>query len=233
MKEICIIPKDLFKPFFDTIKVITQSIEAHVEDGILWLVTTDTAHTSMARMQVSCRVLNPFTFKIDLDKINKMSVDGDFNFHHDDNVMIVKSGSTNYKIPIVVDTSVKTFEFKELNYTGSIVLSKEDIKKIIHIVNYVKSDKDLSKALFFTLQDGVFIVKDKHNTIDHRFEGLITRGSGSSLFSLDLIEDMCSAYNQYESFCLHISDDHPCMLKMQREGLCAEILIAPRLNEDE
>lgn len=233
MKEICVIPKDLFKPFFDTIEVITPSIEAHVENNSLWLISTNTAHTSMIRICVSCNVLNPFVFKIDLNKINKMSVDGDFNLHHDDNVMIVKSGSTNYKIPILADASVRTFEFKDLDYTGSIALSKDDVKKIIQVMNYVKSEKDNSNAIVFVLKDNVFMVKDKLNTIDHTFEGLITRGDGSAMFSFDLVEDMCSAYNQYESFCLNIRNDHPCMLKMQREGLCAEILIAPRLNEDE
>lgn len=234
MKEnICTIPKDLFKPFFDTLKVITRSIEVHVEDGLVWLVASDAAHTTMVRLRVQCTVVNPFIFKIDLDKIGKMAIEDDFNLYHDDNIMIVKSGSTNYKIPIIADANVRTYDFKEFEYEGTIALSKDDIKKIVQVINYVKTDKDTSESLWFTLSDSVFKIQNRSNTVDHTFEGLITTGSGKSLFSLDLIEGMYYAYAQYETFSLSLNTDRPCMLKMQRDGLCAEIIIAPRIDDDE
>lgn len=233
MEEICTIPKDLFKPFFDTLKPITKSIEAHVENNMVWLTASDTAHTSMIKMSVNCNMVTPFTFKIDLDKISKMSVDGDFNLHHDDNVMIVKSGSTKYKIPIIADPNVRTFDFKELDYSGSVALSKDDIKKIIHIISYVKTDKDTAESLWFILEDNVFKIENKNNTIEHTFEGLINTGEGKSLFSIDLIEGMCSAYMQYETFCLSLGTDHPSMLTLKRDGLSTYILIAPRFVDDE
>lgn len=235
MIEICTIPKDLFKMFFDWPMTLRKDgLNLNVDDKV-WYCISNTANASMIKGQLNAPVKSSVVLSIDPSKLLKTAT-SDITFFMEDKVLVYKTTNGEHRLNTLVDPKTKTMTLPpNVSYPITIELKRDDLNNLSEeVLKYVGSKKDSN-------DDHIqFIYKDKRLTVSnsdvddkHLYnfsDEYSLEGSYKSEFSIDLITEITKYYKEFETCLVSIGTNIPIKFEFKNELVEFTTLAAPRIN---
>lgn len=240
MIDICTIPKDLFKPYFNTVFNIKPDVELHIVEDGLYISTKNSSDTGFINAKLTTPVINQGIVKLSLGALLKF-INGDpsedVKLQLNGNQIIFKSSAT-YRLTTLSDPLIKHLEIPPPiqipTYTSSITVSKDDIIKMVNDV--IKKLDDPSEFINFNLTDTELIVSAKvgENFIEFPLNGSIEGINANVKLPHGELKDIFSNIKSFNNFKIYMNTNYPCRIDMSNTDNTIVMIgiIAPRIEDD-
>ena len=235
MIEICTIPKDLFKIFFDWPMTLQKNgLNLNVDDNI-WYCISNTSNTSMIRGKLNVPVKSKVVLSVDPSKLLK-SATTDITFFMEDNVLIYKTANGEHRINTLVDPKIQTRTLPpNVVYPITIELKRNNLNDLTEeVLKVVGSKKDSNDDyILFIYNDKKLTVSNSDVDDKHLYnfpDEYSLEGSYKSEFSIDLITEIMKYYKEFETCLVSMGTNIPIKFEFKNELVEFTTIAAPRIN---
>ncbi|MFA5760330.1 MAG: hypothetical protein WC877_01055 [Dehalococcoidales bacterium] len=238
MIELCNIPKEIFKPFIDTICNFKKEVELNLDPdlGNITLRTMDTAKVALLEMELLIKPNELTSFQIPLGSIEKAvpKKDDVKLYHNGANITIVIDGMKfNIKTLDPRTSGLKPAPSPNVTYPTVVNLTKDNLEQINSLFKIVSNYTD---NVIFEVKEGQLSITANLTTEDNVEKPIEVPVNGPdcrSRIPAEYLKDTFENCKLYDSAELSMGTNIPLKIKLSSNFIQSTIMIAPRIQDED
>lgn len=239
MIEICNIPKDKYKIFFEWASVFrSDGVVINADDDSIWYCVSNKANTGLIAGKIFTTPLNKAVIKLDPSKMVK-TITNDLTLYMRDNLLVYNTKNSSHEINTLVDNEVKTMQLPssdKLKYDDPFIITSEEFSELNdELLKTVNSKKDSNDDFINFIYENKKLlicnsdVNDKHS---YTFPREFTLDNNlKSEFSVDLVMEATKHFKDFQEIQIYLGNNLPLKFVYRDETSEFITMIAPRIEK--
>lgn len=231
--------KDVLERFLSIASTFSREGIIRVEDKKLHTVVVDGA--AVVLTEVECPlIMNEGTGVVGVlfDKFESMVKKGKdvISVEYDSGIVSVKSGNIKYKMESVV--GIKDVKVPDIPVGAKISIGCKELADGISAVEAVADKKDVGAGVWFIVDDGKFVLRDKEQrAVEVEYgseEWKVVDGGGKcrTLITLGFASEIASVIRRMNECLLGLGIDNPVIVLGKDSSIKVGFIVAPRIEVD-